>query len=249
MSDDFNPEITSVDPNQGELPLEGGETNQPSAPVEPSDNAERSQLGRRVQRMEESLKALSTLESRLGRMMEMMEQGSAFAPPQKHPWETGQPEEMPQYINTPEDFEKYERIKRQKEAAESEHYQRGYVGYIRSRGLKDVSTPPDLQSEIEKELLITGRGKYLRHTNDPIRDAEINYGLAKAEVLSRRYSTDANRPNVRGDRPNPPAGVTASTRTAAPPSNNVELDEYSRKFIQALGKDPNDPRVQGALKK
>lgn len=254
MPDDFSPESTFAN-GQGELPLGEGEpiqpTTEPQIPPEPTDNTERSQLGRRLKRVEESLGTLASLQNKLDKIAELMEPRTAGYDSYAAPRDTGPSEEMPQYINTPEDFERYERIKRQKEEAVYERYKQGYVGTVKARGLRDPSTPPDLHAEIEKELLVTGvnNPKYARHTGHPMRDAEINYGLAKAEVLSRRYTQDVNRPNVRGDRANPPSGVTAATRVAGSPAQKVELDEYARKFVSAIGKSPEDEWVQNSLKK
>lgn len=252
MPDDFSPEFNLAE-SQTELPLGEGETHQPEPqiPPEPADNAERSQLGRRLKRVEESLGTLSSLQTKLDKIAELMEPRAAGYDSFTTPPGTGPSEEMPQYINTPEDFERYERIKRQKEEAVYERYRQGYVGTVKARGLRDPSTPPDLHAEIEKELLVTGvnNPKYARHTGHPMRDAEINYGLAKAEVLSRRYAQDSTRPNVRGDRANPPSGVTAATRVAGSPAQKVELDEYARKFVSAIGKSPEDEWVQNSLKK
>ena len=254
MPDDFSHEGTSPMEGQGELPLGDGETYQPPAepeiPAEPVDNAERSQLGRRMKRVEESLGTLSVLEQKLSKIAELIEpRTTSYDPFEAQPRNAGPTEEMPQYINTPEDFRKFQEIERKKEEAFNERYSKGYVGYVKSRGLRDASTPPEIHAEVEKELLVTGINRYMRHTGNPIKDAEINYGLAKAEVLSRKYFTDANKPNVRGDRANPPAGVTAATRTAVPATPKVELDEYARKFVSALGKSPDDQRIQNTLNK
>lgn len=252
MPDDFSHEESSPLEGQGELPLGDGETTQPQTdalPAEPVDNAERSHLGRRLKRVEESLGTLGSLQQKLDKIAELMEPRTTSYDPFSAPRETGPTEEMPQYINTPEDFRKFQEIEKRKEEVQQERYSKGYVGYVKSRGLRDASTPPELHSEIEKELLVTGISRYMRHTGNPVKDAEINYGLAKAEVLSRKYFNDANRPNVRGDRQNPPAGVTAATRTATPAAPKVELDEYARKFVNALGKSPDDEWVQKSIKK
>lgn len=200
-------------------------------PDEPIDNRERSRLGRRFTQLESELR--STKET-LARMEQML------ASPQSLPSAPLDDEYDSDKILTVGELEKYERAKQEKRDRQQSVYRSQYVQTIKS-----LSTDPDLHAEIEKEML-TNISEYPTHTNhqNPVHDAKVNYRLARAAVIEKKYAVP--KPNVRGG-VNAPTGVTATTRTATPPRKIVKLDEATAKFAKAMGLDEESEFVQQSV--
>lgn len=198
---------------------------------EPTDNKERSRLGRRFTQLESEFQQQREI---LARMESMLASPHALpsAPPED--------EYDSDKILTVGEFEKYERTKREKAERQQVAYRSSYIQTIKS-----LSTDPELHSEIEKEML-TNVAEYPTHTGhqNPVHDARVNYRLARAAVIEKKYAVP--KPNVRGGN-NAPTGVTATTRTQAAPRKTVKLDETTSKFARAMGLDEDSEFVQQSV--
>lgn len=220
----------------GGMPSDGGGLSR-------EEHIERSALGRRVSRMETQMS--QTLES-INTLLETLNgRGAAGA---------GSPdvrdEDVPEYINTREDLEKFLNAREgKKQKAESE-YGRGYFKSV--MGME--STNPDMHDEIVKELFEDHPSLYLRETGNPTRDAAINYRLAETAVLKRKLrdkrSGDPPPPHVKGGTAGVPTGMNVGDRHSPSPNDELPaLDEFSAKYLKSIGAKPDDAWVKESLKK
>jgi len=109
-------------------------------------------------------------------------------------------------------------------------------------------TDEELHNAVVKELTEINFRNYNKHTGNPLADAQINYDRAVATILRRQRTPSRGTPNVHGDRPNAPTDVSSASRLDGPPEKKIELDEYSRKFLKAIGAKEDDPWVIESLK-
>ena len=217
---------------------------QAQAPSEDLDQKERSRLGRRLSKFEQEFSELKTKMSVLDKLDSFMSQQQQAQYRQPDPQRTVvEDEQLPEFITTPEDFEKYQMIRQRKQDRQNQLYTSNYVGSIRQMSYIN----PEMHSEIEKELM-TNVKLYMKHTNDPLQDANINYRIAEANVLKKRMMDSTPRPNIKGGT-TVPTGVTSTTRMAAPPKVVDKLDDYAAKFIKAIGASEDDDWVQQSIKR
>lgn len=202
---------------------------------EPTSQSERSRMGRRLAEIEREFSSQRDTLSRIEQLL--YERERAYAPPQQHE------QEDPDGILTRAEYRK---IREQEVVQEREGRRRYEMGYI--AGIKKQYNSRDavLYAEIENELLTNVR-EYPSHSNfrDPMYDAAVNYKLAKANVLERKFVEPPVKPNVRGGT-NPPTGFTSSTTTEPPKKAAPKLDEFAEKFARATGLD--DEFIRGSLK-
>jgi hypothetical protein len=155
-------------------------------------------------------------------------------------------------IYTAKDVEKYME-KREAEKARKDSEQRLKYGQDYIRAIKDfrISNPdiynPDLHMEIEKELTDMAQENwrsYKTHSNfaDATKDAAINYAKAEANIVKRNVGV----PNVRGGVTGA-TGLTTATRETASSVPKVELDEYSKKFLNAVEANEDTDWVKESL--
>lgn len=243
--------------DSAQVPAQPPQTQPPEIPPEPSDQRERSQLGRKVADMERTFTNMNENLNRLTQLLAERETAGyddPYAPPRERrrgPSEYSEPREEDIYdtpITTYRDVKEREKIEKRIEAGRDQAYVSNYVRRVKSLGI-GPNTDPNLHQAIERELLSDGYNQYYRPTGHPVRDAEINYNMAKASVLEKKYRNDINRPNVQGDKNNAPAGMTSTGRVSFPPQQYEELDEYSKKFIKAVGSKDTDDWVQNSVKR
>jgi len=196
-------------------------------------------LGRRVSKMEE-------------RMMEMIDRFDTLMVKM----EPGLPTRIPEYEAAQEDIPEHVKetvVAVRKELAkesqrEREMQQKYAVDYIKAVQKGYGSTDEELHNAIVKELTETNFQNYKKITGNPLEDAQINYDRAAAGILRRQRAASKVAPNVRGDRENPPTDLSSSSRLDAPPERKIELDEFSRKFLRAIGAKEDEPWVLESLK-
>ena len=221
---------------------EGTQTNEPSQ-IPPTDASleaqrERSGLGRKVASMEREFAGMRDTLSKIDSYL----QNQYSQPPTSVPSEERPPVE---FITTPEDVERVIDWRDKRNRRMQDTFAQRYISSV--KGLNYVN--PDMHTEIEKELL-TNVGEYPTYSNfkDPIGDAHQNYLKAENKLLKAKLSGAVTRPNVRGGATQA-TGVTASTRVSAPPESSVKLDEYSSKFLSALGEKADADWVKESLGK
>lgn len=204
----------------------------PGKPKAPEDHP--TNLGRKVKFLEESL---GSVLNKLDTLVSRMETGgsSGTPAPQYTPPDPGQ---VPAHVRETMD---YLNRQQQQEREATRKYQEGYIAAVR-RGQDDVDD--DTHKLVEQELLETNFRLYERHTNDPVRDAEINYNKALVKILRGSKA----KPNVHGDQETAPTALSSRSSNTPPKEKLIEPDPYALKFLRALGKDPSDPKVQEVLK-
>ena len=217
---------------------------QAQAPSEDLDQKERSRLGRRLSKFEQEFSELKTKMSVLDKLDSFMSQQQQMQYRQPEPQRPVVDDEpLPEFITTPEDFEKYQTIRERRMERQNSQYANSYVGSIKQMSYVN----PPMHGEIEQELL-TNVSAYMKHTGDPVKDASINYRIAEANVLKKRMMDSTPRPNIKGGT-TIPTGVTSTTRMAAPPKVVDKLDDYAAKFIKAIGASEDDDWVQQSIKR
>lgn len=226
-----------------ETPEDKGKDETPKEEVvpkkEPVPEDHPTKLGRRVQRMEEQF---GTFSNKLDTLLEK------FQEPQVDARATGKPfgtdyEDDPQILELERKLETRRLEREHQRQEEDSKYGKIYIKSVQG-GFGDEEE--ELHDQIVDELLQSNFKSYMRHTNDPVRDAQINYGLALAAVLKRNNKSKV--PNVKGDSKHAPTGVSSSSRMEGTPTKKVVADEYARKFIQSLGAKEDDEWVQKSLR-
>lgn len=199
-------------------------------PIEEEDHSEKSRLGRKVKRMEEQFSSV------LERFDDFMSQRGSI-PPQPSP----PADELPEFIQTPEDVERVVSARERKIEIAQQVYSGNYIKQL--RGLGNVNT--EIHDDILNEMSVNPNFN-ARHTGNPIVDARLNYAEAKASVLAKK--TAGTRPNIPigGGSPTAPTGISATSRNAVTPTSELpELSEASKEFIRRTGMSEED--VKAAL--
>jgi hypothetical protein len=222
----------TADKGEDQKDVSGGE--KPKEPV-PEDHP--TKLGRRVSKMEEMMSGfLDRFDSFMVKMEEQRQVPRATT--QREPEE----DEVPDHIREAAEYVERRQAKReQARLAAQQTYSKAYLRAVRKGFEEDIEE--DLHKEIVKELTETNYQNYMKHSGEPEEDARLNYGLAMATVLKRQRSGVRKPPNVRGDKEHAPTEVSSSTHIGEVPKKEVELDEFSSKFLNSL-----DPKEAQALR-
>lgn len=207
----------------------GGDTPPQPETDSPSDQQERSRLGRRFTKFEQEM---ADLKNKLSAVLAMNQR--AMQPVEQ--------ETLPEYVTTPEDVDKVIEARERKLARQYEAYQDVYMKTVYS--LSGLNT--ELHTEIENELF-TNCDEYPTYSKrkDPAGDARVNYMKAENKLLKSRLNT-APKPNVRGGN-NAPTGLSGGDRVVNPPKPTIELDPYAKSFLKSLGEDASADWVQNSL--
>jgi len=228
------------DDGQQAIQPDGQEPVQPQPPepkppafeLEPTDPSERSQLGRRVKRMEDEQRAF------MQRMDEYM-QGLQNHDPQNTP-------DSEMVISTAADVEKIlEKRERAKEKAR-QSYEQNFLQEVTSLGYEN----PDIHAEVTREMFEVPNSPFNQiKTGNPTADAHWNYSRALKSVLAKRYANPA-RPQGQPNRPNAvnvSTGVPIGTRTQTSVPAPIQLDEHASLLVKRLGIPPE--KIQKVLGK
>ncbi len=215
------------------------------------DHKERSRLGRRMKSLEDSI----------GQILERLSQPQQPAPVQNT---ATQPVDysdnyviqriaeakergiIPEIITTPEDQWATNRylaqIEQERTATLNNAYSQGYIRQLESnKGKVDES----LHAEIIAELYKDNSPFNVRHSDNPVADARINYAEAKAYILEQKAT--GNGKNVfKGKQTNLATGVTATTRQKIQADELPPLDETAKEFVRMTGM--SEESVRSALK-
>jgi hypothetical protein len=188
------------------------------------EQKERSNLGRKVKKLEDTLEQMNEA------IQEMRSQRQA---PQ-----TAQ-EDLPEYISTPGDVEKYLTLRERKQKEERDRYQSVYAKTFREVGKED----PEMYEEIFNEMfehfnvVKTGQAEV---------DAELNYARAKASVFAKKTSQPKPKANVKGKEPAGSTNLSVDSRAETTSGPEIELDDYAKEFMAKTGMKPES--VKDALK-
>ncbi len=191
------------------------------------DNAEKSRLGRKVKAMEEENKRIK---ESLDEILKEVRSGKQVkSEPVTDKLESDDDEQLPDTITTPEDLERYNRVKAKNEQKAITTYQTKYrsliKGFETDEHYNDVISLIKTNAEFDKI-----------YTGDPEIDVEINYNKAAKVVLSKKIKAgSAKKIDVHGDDGDaPPAGLSGSTRVAKTTDSEIELDEHAKAFVDKV---------------
>ncbi len=198
----------------------------------PSDQEERTRLGRHLKRFEERLGRLEGLDQKLDEVI------SRFDRPSRT--ETLSEEEMPEVVSTPQDVIRVVDARERKRTEEQGQYEQKYVGTLRNLERDN----PTLHQEIFKEMMTNFN---VRRSNDPSLDAELNYTKAKSAILAKKISTSSPKPNVAGGKVTASTDLSIESRDISPTGKEIKLDEFAESFRKSSGM--SDESVRQAVGK
>ena len=191
---------------------------------EPTDQSERSQLGRRVKRMEDSF---NTLAQKLDQY---------FSVPQQQQYQQQQPDDpQQQIISTAADvYRVLENHEKRKEMSRQQ-YSNEFLKEVQNLSYDN----PDLHAEITREMFEVPNSPFNQYrTGNAVADANWNYSRAMAAVLAKR-NAKPTVPIPQGGQPSRQqqmaTGVSLGTRTQTSTAPPVQLDEFAQRFIQKTG--------------
>lgn len=245
-------ETKEIETQEEETQEQETENQENAIPDEPTDNAERSRLGRRMKSIEEqNKKLLEKVESLTGG---------------KKPEQTAVPENVtyddsfiqsqidlavekgiiPSTIVTPLDQVKVNNFVNGLQEKIGSQYATNYLGVLNSSDLKG-QTPDDIHAEVVTELQRYESPFNQRRYNNPLLDAKMNYLEAKESILMKRLSSGKPVNNFKGKPKDAPAtGTSVSTKMAVTATELPALDETSLDFIRRSGM--SEESVREALK-
>ena len=221
--------------------------------LEPTDNAERSRLGRRLKATEDKLDAiLAKLEGQPGGQAQQQPAQVAENVTYDDTYIQNQIDaaiaegKLPETIMTPHDQYRVNQFVNGLHQTMSNQYAFRYLNTLKAPVLKG-NTPDDIHAEVIEELQKVDSPFNLRRYDNPTVDAQMNYLEAKASVLQKRLAGGKPTTVFRG-RPegSPATGTSVSTRTETVVDEMPALDEASQDFIKRTGMSVDS--VKSALK-
>jgi hypothetical protein len=193
--------------------------------TETEDQKERSNLGRKVKRLEDTLTQildrLDTISSRSSTERSIVSE-----------------DDVPEIISTYDDFSKaFDKKEREKGEAQ-EKYSKAYVKEFYALRNRD----PELYEEIFEEMKTNFDRRF---SNDPRMDAMVNYAEAKAALLSKKVAPA--KANVKGKKSEVATDVGIESRVTETESRVIKLDPLAEEFAKSQGM--TDESIREALSK
>lgn len=178
--------------------------------VEPDDNAERSQMGRRLKRAEGTIEQLLNLQLSKQEPVRDLDENM-----------------------TVREAEAFWAKKKQEENRATEQYEGDYVDAATNMGR-------GLDKETHGEILkIMYRDFNFPYSNNPTVDAGINYQKAQHRLMKETLGKKKDKVNpLKAKKADAPLGVSSATRTTTKTEIVPELDEHAKRFVDKLGKTP-----------
>ena len=189
------------------------------------EHKERSRLGRKVAKFEEEL-----LEQRrhTNELMELLRAQMTKKEPEESP-------NLPAYINTPEDLEKYLEHRETKKVKQHQDYHEGYAKTV--FGFKSSETKPGDAPEIHAEILKEMDANFRNiPTGNPNIDAEINYSKAKAAYYAKLSASKKVEREVplKGGKEEVPTGLSGASRVVGKETVLPKLDSVAQEYVDYL---------------
>jgi hypothetical protein len=205
----------------------------------PSDQEERTRLGRHLKRLEERLDRDKLERENLSQKFD--EVLSRFDRPSR---EEGVSEEVDEVIATAADVRRIaraDRIKEEQERARDQgRYEENYIRTLRNFERDN----PTLHQEIFKEMMTNFN---VRRSNSPSLDADLNYTKAKSAVLAKKISAVNPQPKVAGAKTTASTDLSIESRDIATGAKEIKLDEFAESFRKSSGM--SDESVRQAIGK
>jgi hypothetical protein len=190
---------------------------------EPEDQSERSKLGRRVRRVEDSL---TTILSKLDSALERREPN--YHIPSSQQTSSSFQDDVPEVITTYDDFKKAQKKYRDDETKEQKKYEENYF-----RKLDQLRTEnSDLHQEVVDEMMANFN---VKHSGDASVDAELNYSKAYTSLLKKKVGVI--KPKVRGEKSSSSTNLSVESRETSATSSEPQLDEFAKEFVSKVGMD------------
>ena len=226
------------DPEDAEsMELSGEQEEDESAvPPEPSDNGERSKLGRKVKYIEDTVLGFQEqFEERMNRLDGLL--ASNNRRPDTYGYETeddpneeliGTKAELKKFLN---DYNKDQETQRQDSQMK---YEQDYVKTIKRLGSDETEED---HKDIYDEMMSHFNVKY---SDNPLVDAEKNYLKATRSVLKKRTAAPAKKVNpLKGNKPKAPLGAGSNSETMAKKTKPMpKFDEAAQDFMRKSGITP-----------
>lgn len=204
-------------------------------PPEPSDNGERSKLGRKVKYIEDTVLGFQEqFEERMNRLDSLITSNTKLGS-NEYGAESGEEEE---YIGTKTELKKflndYNRDQETQKQSSQLKYEKGYINTIMRLGSEE--TKEDHQA-IYDEMM---RFFNAKHSDDPMVDAEKNYLNATRSVLKKRLAAPAKKVNpLKGNKPKAPLGAGNNSETMAKKTRPIpKFDDAAQDFMNKAGISP-----------
>lgn len=198
---------------------------------EPEDQRERSQLGRRVRRVEDSL---TTILSKLDSALERREPN--YNIPSSQQTSSSFDNDVPEVITTYDDFKKAQKKYRDDETKEQRKYEENYF-----RKLDQLRTEnSDLHQETVDEMMANFN---VKHSGDANVDAELNYSKAQTSLLKKKVGTI--KPKVKGEKLTSSTNLSVESRETSATTSEPQLDEFASEYAKKVGM--NGESVKKAL--
>lgn len=193
---------------------------------EQQEQRERSNLGRKVKKLEETLLEMNEV------LQELRTQRQAANNPARE-------NELPEYVSTPDDVERILSARERKQQQEREKYQSTYAKTFREVGKED----PELYEEVFNEMF--AHFNEVR-TGDASVDAELNYARAKASVLAKKTAQPRPKANVKGEKTAASTNLSVESKAEEGSVADIQLDDAAKEFIAKTGMKPES--IKDALK-
>ena len=182
------------------------------------EHKERSRLGRKLAKVEEEL-----LEQRkqTNELMQLLR--AKFEPKEE------KPPDLPEYITTPEELEKYLNYRDQQRVQKQQEYHQNYAKTVYGFKANDA----DAHAEILKEMDANFRNI---PTGNPLIDAQINYSQAKAAYFSKLAAAKKveREVPVKGGQPEVPTGLSGNSRVTSKSPSLPKLDKVAQEYVDYL---------------
>ena len=183
----------------------------------PPDHVERSEFGRKAN------ERLEKMEGRMELILSRLETLDSLQVQPKR--ETNN--DFPDVVTTAEDVRKINRLDKQNEIEEQKQYSQNYLKTFRTLGGRE---DPEFYKEVFSEML---KNFDIRHSDDPIMDARINFSEAKIAVLSRKLPQ--GKTNLRDKKSTIPTDLGIESRSSEITDEDISLDPLARDFAESVG--------------
>lgn len=212
--------------------FEDEEEPEQEVPEEPEDNRERSQLGRRVKAMEDTVYELRGLIEQFVRGQQ--NQGRRQAPPEEEDFDDGYEEEdsggrdeVVRKSDLPKLFQQWEEAK----TSGQRKYEQGYI-QSREKWASELKLNPK-QHDMVKQVM--DEHFNVRYSNDPVRDSKENYLKAYSYILSGQLKKQRNPLAKNETEEQPPPGGASGSNSDFRAGEELQLDDAAAEFIKKTG--------------
>ncbi len=199
----------------------------------PSDQEERTRLGRHLKRLEERLDRDKLERENLSQKFD--EVISRFDRPARGEDTSEEDNEPVSTVADVRRISRADRINEERERIEEQaKYEKGYASTLikfRPQDSSNLGTHREILDLMDKEWEIFGA----RRSNRPDLDAELNYSKAKAAIFAKKMSTLSPQPKVGGGKVTASTDLSIESRDIAPGGKEIKLDPLAESFVRSTG--------------